>query len=172
MVLYARNDIKSHSSNGHVHVRPVKPDGTPVPIWGISCPQCERQLASHPAWSASRYRIPLTPDEAQEASDAKAAAEAALHQQQMLLAQQAITAQMAAKGAEPVTDPADIAVTGNDSLPATDVVAASPSPSASDYAAMNKADLKDLARDRGLPVSGTLADLVARHVDYDKGGTG
>lgn len=170
MVLYARNDIQSHHSGrtGHNHRRPAKGDGTPVPIWGINCPPCEQELAGHPAWAATRYKIPLTPDEEAEAADARAAAESAMHQQQLLLAQSAVMSQMAAKNAVPEIDSEDIAVT-SDSEPAPSGDGGSPSPPSqeSDYDVLTKTDLKDLARDRGLPVSGTREDLVARLIEYD-----
>lgn len=166
MVLYARNDIQTHlGPNGHRHARPIKGDGTPVPIWGIDCPPCELLLQGHPAWAPSRYKIPLTPDEQDDLEDAKAAAEAALHQQQMALAQQALIAQMAAKNAQPDIDPEDVQVTSETTNPVpADPASSGPEVAASDLAVLSKADLKDLCRDRGLPVSGTTQDLINRLV--------
>lgn len=169
MVLYARNDIQGHHSGatGHVHRRPLKGDGTPIPVWGIDCSACEAELHGHPAWSASRYKIPLSPDEEQEAADAKAAAEAALHQQQMLLAQTALINAAAARGAAPQDNPEDVAITsGDDSRAAPEDPA--PAGSSGDYDALNKNDLKDLARSRGIPVSGTREDLIARLEEQDQ----
>lgn len=175
MTLYARQDIQMHMSGatGHRHRRPVKGDGTPVPVWGIDCPQCEAELAGHPGWARSRYKIPLTPDEQEEAALAKAAAEQALHQQQLMLAHQALLSQAAARGAEPAISPEDLAI--STSADADDGLAdedESPQDAAADYSAMNKNDLKDLARERGLVVSGSREDLLSRHLDYDqKAGT-
>jgi len=170
MTLYARNDIQLHydPENGHRHSRPTKGDGTPVPVWGISCPDCERKLSTHPAWSPSRYKIPLTPDEQQAAEDERDAAQRAMQQQQMLLAQAAFNAQMAAKGAVPEDNPDDIAIS-TDPEPETpaDLATKAVLSQASDYEVLTKTDLKDLARDRGLPVSGTHAELVTRLAEFD-----
>lgn len=170
MVMYARSDINSiHDlTPGHTHARPKKLNGEHFPTWGIDCPPCEARLQGDPNWHRSRHRIPLTPDEQEEARDAQAAAEAALHQQQLMLASQALTAQMAAKGAVPDGNPEDVYVSKpgeDDDSPAVPQVV--PAKTGYDYSALAKTDLKELARDRGLPVSGTSADLVARLTEYD-----
>jgi hypothetical protein len=174
MTLFARQDILAHQSTntGHTHRRPAKKDGTPVPVWGIDCPDCEAELEGHPAWARSRYKIPLTPDEQEEAALAQAAAEQAMHQQQLMLAQHATIQQMAARNAAPQVADEDFAIStgddsgedGGDDPAVTDVEGA-------DYSAMTKNDLKELARDRGLVLSGTREDLLARHLEHDQKGT-
>jgi SAP domain len=171
MTLYARNDITLHMSGitGHTHRRPQKDDGSYVPVWGIDCPACEVELGGNPAWSASRYKIPLTPDEEAEAADAKAAADMAMQQAQLAIARDAAVQSAAARGAHPDINPEDIAIsTGEDQGEEATGSAQDPETLAANYLAMNKNELKDLARDRGLPVSGTAQDLVARHVEYDQ----
>src|SRR5580692_124310 len=115
MVLYARNDINAHhdTNTGHTHSRPRKDDGTRVPIWGIDCPLCERALSGNPAWSSSRYKIPLTPDEEQEAADSKAAAEQAMQQMQMQLAHAAMVSQAAARNDRPDINPDDLVISSD-----------------------------------------------------------
>ncbi|HUN38476.1 MAG TPA: SAP domain-containing protein [Trebonia sp.] len=168
MVLYARNDINAHHdmSTGHSHSRPRKSDGTRVPIWGIDCPPCERSLSGNPAWSSSRYKIPLTPDEEQEAADAKAAAESAMHQQQLMLAQAAVTNQMAARNAQPDINPDDLVVSSDPEEQPASVKAAATAIMVeqvkADYATLTKTDLKDVCRERNLTVSGTREDLIDR----------
>jgi hypothetical protein len=173
MTLYARNDINAHhdTETGHSHSRPVRGDGTRVPIWGIDCPPCERKLAGNPAWSGSRYKIPLTPDEEIEAADARAAAEQAMQQQQLMLAQSAVMNQIAARGAQPDINPEDLAITSEpESLPpGLARLAAKSGPTLdsvkADYATLTKTDLKEACKDRGLPVSGNREDLIDRIAD-------
>jgi len=171
MVLFARNDIRSfhNPASNHTHSRPAKGDGF-VPLWGIDCPPCEAALTGNPAWSPSRYKIPLTPDEALEAADAKAAAEAAIHQQQLMLAQQGVMAALASKNIGPEINPEDIAITSETDEPSPSVEApAGPNRETmkADYRVLSKPDLKDLAKERGLAVSGTVDELIDRLVDSD-----
>jgi len=42
-----------------------------------------------------------------------------------------------------------------------------PDPAAS-YRGLTVKDLRDLARDRGLPVTGSKDELVGRHAEYDR----
>lgn len=180
MVLYARNDIQSVSvpqgvgGCGNEHKRPAKSDGSPVPIWGIDCPGCENHLNNDVHWSRSRYRIPLTPDEEQEAQEAKELAQAAMQQQQIQVARQMAEAALVARGAVPEIDPADIAVTGSEAVPGSPEAAggqrdrgALVESAKANYAALGKQELKELARDRGLVLSGTKEDLVARHAEHE-----
>ena len=179
MVMYARSDVLEIGCRkvpGTSHVRPRKTNGEPIPVWGVDCPPCEVAEASNPQWSKSRYRIPLTPDEEEEAEEATRMAEAALQQQQLAMARQAaLAAQQARFGGalEPETDPEDMAITTSaDNVTAAGGVEAGTAPQrdiAADYAALGKTDLKELARDRGLPVTGTKDELVARHVQFEQG---
>jgi len=181
MTLYARNDINAHHDTvtGHSHSRPRKGDGTRVPIWGIDCPPCERSLSGNPAWSPSRYKIPLTPDEEAEAADAKEAAERAMQQQQLLLAQSAVYNQMAARNAQPDINPDDLAVsTSSDAAPPGPAQPAVTGPTLetikADYATLTKTDLKEACRERQLTVSGTREDLIDRIAESilaESGGT-
>lgn len=70
MTLYSRNDKawenvspEGHGGCGAVHVRPKNPDGSPVKLWTLTCPQCEVFLRTDPGWSATISEIPETPDE-------------------------------------------------------------------------------------------------------------
>jgi len=183
MTMYARSDvvrIRPEGGCGIPHVRPVRkkdPDTGEVlsyiPIWGIDCPQCEAHLGADPQWSKSRFRIPLTPDELEELEEQRQLAEAALEQQRQMLAQQALAQTQTLRGAQPAIDPDDIAITksgegvedgGDGTSPGAGQQAGA---RAEDYAALTKSELKDLARERGLTVGGTHADLVQRHVEFD-----
>jgi len=174
MVLYARNDINAHHDTvtGHSHSRPFKDDGiTRVPVWGINCLPCERALSGNPAWSSSRYKIPLTPDEEQEAADSKAAAEQAMQQMQMQLAHAAMVNQAAARNAQPDTDPDDLAITSDPDASTSGPAQAGKSGVTldtikSDYATLTKTDLKDMCRERNLTVSGTREDLIDRIAEH------
>jgi hypothetical protein len=181
MVLYARADILRQSAIpggcGFPHTRPVKkgPDGEdiPIPVWGIDCPPCEAHLNDDVRWAKLRSKIPLTPDQTEELQDQKVQAEAALRSQQLFMAQQAIEAQMAQRGTIPDIDPTDMAITksevGGSSPEAagTPSEPAAPASVAGDYGALTKNDLKDLARERNLPIGGTKDDLIARHLEHD-----
>jgi hypothetical protein len=178
MVLFARSDVirVNPGGCGNPHQRPVKsrdPDSgeeTYVSTWGIDCPACERILHDDVQWSKSRFRIPLTPDEIEEQKDLKEQADAAAERARMQRARDDAAAAMAARGTQSDIDPADMAITGPEGSGGAYVnaegqsVAAS---SAADYNALSKAELKDLARDRGLPLAGTKDDLVVRHVEHD-----
>jgi hypothetical protein len=177
MVLYARNDIQAQTCHGGgpTHRRPTKVDGSPIPIWGIDCEPCVAALAGDHRWSASRYRIPRTPDEEEADRETLEIAQAAQRQAEIQMAQEAVRArQGAVLDARPDIDPTDIAITGSETAPV--------SPGAGDgardrdalvqaakgnYSALGKPELKDLARDRGLSVGGTKEDLVARHAEHE-----
>jgi len=178
MVLYARQDILSVAPSGgcgRSHNRPIlseDDDGeiTYVPVWGINCKPCESILNDDVQWSKSRHRIPLTPDQVQELADAKEEAERTLQLEQLrkiredaqLRAQQAAVATSdEVAGVAPV-------ITGREDGPSGGS-ANSTGSTAADYGALSKTDLKDLARNRGLPVGGTREDLIARHVEHDNG---
>jgi hypothetical protein len=180
MVMWARSDaleIGCRKVPGTSHIRPRKENGEPIPVWGVDCPPCEVAEANNPQWSRSRFRIPLTPDEVEEAAEAVQMAEAALQQQQLAMARQAaLAAQQARLGGalEPQADPDDVAITTSDSnVDAAGSVEGAPPAGqrdiAADYTALAKTDLKELARDRGLPVTGTKDELVARHVQFEQG---
>jgi hypothetical protein len=176
MVLYARNDIQAQTcyAGGPSHRRPQKGNGEPVPVWGISCPECEAALNPDPRWSPSRYRIPLTPDEAEQAKEAKELAQAAMNQQQILVAQKMAEASMTQRGAVPEIDPTDVAITGPE---AADVapgdadgqpdLAARVAAAKASYVALSKAELAGLARDRGLATGGTKDDLATRNAEHE-----
>lgn len=175
MTIFLRSDLLEFPCRkvpGTSHVRPRKANGDPIPVWGVDCPPCEVAEASNPQVSRSRHRIPLTPDEEDEAREAQKMAEAALHQQQIMLARQAAEAAQSVRlgGLEPTLDADDVAITtsadnvsGDTGRPA----ATAPADHAASYTPMTKADLVELARDRGLPVTGTKAELVRRHADHD-----
>lgn len=180
MTLFAREDIQSVSVSpdvggcGNTHRRPRKSNG-PVKVWGIDCQGCEAHLAADPAWSRDRFQLPKSPDQEVEDERAVARAEAAEAQARVLLARQQMDNMRLQTPLVLDINEDDIAITGDEvdsvdgaSSPQTDrptrVEAAR-----GDYRAMTVPDLKDLARDRGLPVSGTKADLVDRHAEHDVG---
>lgn len=47
---------------GQVHGRPVH-QGAPVKLWSLTCPMCETHLINDPHWSRTITGIPETPDE-------------------------------------------------------------------------------------------------------------
>lgn len=178
MTLFAREDIQSIAvptgvgGCGNTHRRPKKA-GIPVKVWGISCPGCESTLGADPAWSRDRFQLPKSPDQALEDERALQRAEAAEAQARVALARQQMDQMRLTQPLTPLIEDDDIAITGDEvdgvgdaSSPQTDrptlVDAAR-----GNYKAMTVPDLKDLARERGLPVSGTKTDLVDRHAEHE-----
>lgn len=176
MTIFARSDILEEGCRavpGSSHVRPRKGNGEPVPVWGIDCPPCEVALAADPRWSKTRFRIPLTPDETEEAAEAQKMAEAALHQQQLMLARQASEAAMAAKfgGLEPTVPDGDLVITTaannvTGKAAASQPLVARRNPAA-DYGGLTRAELQELCRDHGLATSGSKAELIRRLADHE-----
>lgn len=178
MVLYARADqleVKCDAAPGSSHVRPRRDARDPhsdfVRVWGVDCPPCERgHLRQDPHWAKSRNRIPLTPDEEAEAQAAIADAARLDAQLKLMEARERASQyrQAAADGRlDGLEDPDDVAITTG-STPAsppvvTETLRADPGAS---YRAMTLPELRKLARDLGLPVTGNKSDLVARHVEY------
>jgi|SRR5580692_2533219 hypothetical protein len=176
MTIFARSDVLEEGCRafpGTSHIRPRKKNGEPIPVWGINCQPCELALAADPRWSRSRFRIPLTPDEELESKEAQRLAEAALHQQQLMLAREASNAAMAARfghGLEPMIDDEDIRITTADDNVSGDRPAAPvtvPANRAADYGGLTRAELAELCRDRSLPATGTKADLTGRLAEND-----
>lgn len=181
MVMYARSDqleIKCEAAPGASHVRPRRnpadPESDFMPVWGVDCRPCEQgHLRDDPHWSRSRHRIPLTPDEEEEAQ--QALQDAARIDSQLKLIEARTRANQyrdaVASGELSGLTEDDIAVTTS-----ADVVQAGPevpAPRASadlgaPYRALTKKELSDLARDRGLPIAGTKAELVDRHAEHDR----
>ncbi len=54
--------VEGHGGCGQVHSRPT-PDGAPVKVWALDCPQCENHLRHDPLWSSTVIEIPETYDE-------------------------------------------------------------------------------------------------------------
>lgn len=145
-----------------------------MPVWGIDCGPCEKgHLKNDPHWSKSRHRIPLTPDEEDEGKQALADAARIQAQLEMIRARkerQEYQAAVASGELAGLNDD-DVAVTT-----ASDVVSSEPSvpsPRASadlgaPYRALLKKELSDLARDRGLPITGNKDELVERLTEYDR----
>lgn len=175
MTIYARSDILEEGCRaypGTSHVRPRKASGEPIPVWGIDCPPCEQILSADPRWSRTRFRIPLTPDEQEEAEEATKMAEAALHQQQLMLARQAMEAaqQVRFGNLEPTVPDGDLVITtaaDNVSGRSAAVPAAAKRNPAADYGGLTRAELAGLCRDHGLPATGTKAELIARLAEHD-----
>lgn len=177
MVLYARSDqleVKCEARPGTSHVRPRKtkdPDSEFVSIWGVDCAPCERgHLRNDPHWARTRHRIPLTPDEKDEAQAAIEDAARMDAQIKLMEARERASRyrELMASGdldsgaEEPV-------ITGTeDTLESAPVVTETlqADPGAS-YRGLTLKDLRDLARDRGVPVSGSKQDLIDRHIEYD-----
>lgn len=180
MTLYARNDIIRVSvpgGCGNPHTRPASgklgPDGETllVQVWGINCPPCETHLNDDVQWSKSQYKIPMTPDEEQDAEDERTRHEAALRYEQTRMARESYDRRSReAPESVQAVDPTEIAVTGPESASVSpESVGGVPAASnAGDYGALDKVALKNMARNRGLSVSGTKDDLIARHLEYDQ----
>lgn len=70
MTVYARSDVASvalsaaHGGCGNVHTRPA-PGGEPIETWGLTCPSCEDHLRHDSLWASTATSIPETPDEVQ-----------------------------------------------------------------------------------------------------------
>jgi len=179
MVMFARSDqleIKCEARPGTSHVRPHKTkdpiDGF-VSVWGIDCPACERgHLKDDPHFARNRHRIPLTPDEQEEAEQAVRDAAAMDAQIKLMEARQrqqqyrelVATGELGASLDEPVITTSSEVVSA--SVPVNGE-APEPDPAAS-YRGLTVKDLRDLARDRGLPVTGSKDELVGRHAEYDR----
>jgi hypothetical protein len=183
MVLFARSDqleIKCERGGSHVRPRrdPADPQSDFIPIWGVDCKPCEGgHLRQDPHWSKSRHRIPLTPDEHEEAQ--AALKEAAFVRGQLELARARTEAQqyreMIATGELAGLNAEDVVITG-----ASEVVSGGPGGApvttetdwGASYRGLPVKDLRDLSRDRGLAVTGNKADLVARLAEYDQQAAG
>jgi len=177
MVVYARSDqleVKCEARPGTSHVRPRRtkdPDSEFVPVWGVDCRQCETgHLKNDPHWARTRHRIPLTPDEKEEAEQAikdaahmdaqiklMEARQRASHYRELLS-----TGELDAGADEPVITSAEDAV--GSSPVVTETLQADPGAS---YRGLTLKDLRDLAREREIPVSGSKQDLIDRHIEYD-----
>jgi len=177
MVLFARSDqleVKCEARPGTSHVRPRltrDPDSDFVPTWGVDCPPCERgHLKNDPHWARTRHRIPLTPDEKDEAEQAIRDAAAMDAQIKLMEARQRsahykellATGELDAGADEPVITGAEDTVASAPVV--TETLQADPGAS---YRGLPVKDLRDLARDRGIPVSGSKQELIDRHIAYD-----
>lgn len=180
MPMYSRSDVlevKCEARPGTSHVRPRRGDGEPIPVWGVDCPPCERgHLVKDPHWAKTKGRIPLTPDEKEEAEEAVREAARLDSQLKMIEARERLARvrEYQESGELMAVSDEDVVVTTADDnrndagVPDKPAVSSSADVGAS-YRAMTKPDLADLARDRGMAVSGNKDDLVSRHVEYDQG---
>lgn len=172
MTIYARSDILEEPCRafpGSSHVRPRRANNEPVPVWGVECTPCELALAADPRWSRSRFKIPLTPDEEQEAQDALQQARVLQQRLELERARQANAELMQSRNAML----ADIA--GEDVVVTTAADNRRPGPPdapvtparnyAADYGGMTRAELAGMCREFGLPTGGTKADLIGRLAD-------
>ncbi len=169
MVLYARSDVVGVAlppeygcGSGH-----TRPEGAKT--WGIDCPPCEARLAGDPQWSKSRFRIPPTPDEEEEAKELKERADAALERARLQEAREAAATERARLANFREEDDGDVVITGSEGSGGSSTSVKTATRPA-DYSALTKTDLKDLARDRGITVGGTREDLIARHLEHDSRG--
>lgn len=181
MVMFARSDqleIKCEAVPGTSHVRPRRdprdPDSEFVGIWGIDCKPCETgHLSRDSHWAKNRYRIPLTPDEEDEARHAledAARMDAQLKLMEARERQREYREAAAAGQLDGLADPDDVAITtaaDNRSPEGAVAVLTRPADVGASYRAMTVAELRTLARERGLPVTGSKTDLVARHTGYE-----
>jgi hypothetical protein len=169
MTIYARSDILEEPCRafpGTSHIRPRRASGEPVPVWGVECMPCEQALASDPRWSRSRFKIPLTPDEEAEAQDALQQARVMQQRLELERARQA-NMELAASRNAMLTDlmNEDVVVTtaADNCGPVPPQVPVPPQRNyEADYGAFTKTELKELCRDRGLSVTGTNPELIAR----------
>lgn len=178
MVMYARSDeleIKCEARPGTSHVRPHKTkdplDGF-VETWGVDCKPCERgHLKTNPHWAPTRHRIPLTPDEQAEAEAAIQDAARMDAQIKLMEARErsrqyrelAASGELDQLAGEPVITTASDVVSGGHGEAGDELSA----DAGASYRGLTVKDLQSLARDRGLQVSGTKDELVARHTEYD-----
>jgi hypothetical protein len=171
MTVYARSDVmsvalsKHHGGCGAVHARPVT-HGAPATVWALDCRACEDHLRGDPRWAASPAEVPETPDEIRirEEREKKGELDRSANLEtavQSLAASQdgmqrllTIMATMLANN--PAMAQALAAANSGDTPGAT---ASAP---AEDLAALPLDDLKARARQRGLPVSGSRAQLLDR----------
>jgi hypothetical protein len=172
MTIYARSDILEEPCRafpGTSHIRPRRASGEPVPVWGVECTPCEQALAADPRWSRSRFKIPLTPDEEEEAQEALQQARVMQQRLELERARQANNELAASRNAM-LTDlmNEDVVVTtaADNRGPVPPQVPVPPQRNyAADYGAFTKAELTELLRERGLSVAGTKAEMVGRLAD-------
>lgn len=179
MAMFARADqleIKCELGGSHVRPRrnPADPDSEFVTVWGVDCSPCERgHLSTDPHWSKSRHRIPLTPDQEE---DARAAMQEAAHvRNQLELIRARREAEeyrsLVATGEIAGLDPDEVVITGSSEVVSPgsgDVSVTTETDWGASYRALGVKDLRDLSRERGLPVSGTKAELVDRLAESDQ----
>lgn len=182
----------AHGGCGAPHARPVT-HGAPVTLWALDCPPCEQHLRSDPHWAVMPSEVPETPDEVKIREDAEKRGQrdtqdqmrsailslAESHEKlpaQLVDAFAAVGAYLGGR-ADTVTCPlghsqaptakfcgecgTPMASTSPAELPAVELGAV---PSPAEMVKMTVADLRVLAADRGVAVSGSKSDLIGRLV--------
>ncbi len=163
MTLYARSDVQAIAIGdaGHSHARPKRKDGNPVRRWALDCVVCEKALDDDILWSKSKYDIPLTDEEEKEIEQLNKQANAAMERERIAQAR-ALAEGANVQRREEADDPDDEPVT-EETEPEPELTVEP----VADYTTMTKDDLKQVAKQRGLPVGGSKDDLVRRLAEYD-----
>ncbi len=182
----------AHGGCGAPHARPVT-HGAPAATWALDCPACEQHLRSDPHWAVMPSEVPETPDEVKIREDAEKRGQrdtqdqmrsailslAESHEKlpaQLVDAfaavgaylggraesvscpqghQQTVTAKFCGECGTPMggINPADLPVVQLGDVPPP-----------AELVKMTVADLRVLAADRGVAVSGSKSDLIGRLV--------
>lgn len=181
MTVYARSDVASvalsaaHGGCGKTHTRPA-PGGEPVKVWALTCPSCEDHLRSDSLWGSTPTSIPETPDEvaAREANDKRSAREQQERNVEVMeklgelpnalrnlgpdMAQALIAALAALQNATPAPAAAAQSAPEPQDEP-SDETGARDAPT--DLDELSTAELKDLAKARGVPVRRSREDQIS-----------
>lgn len=179
MAMFARADVlevKCEARPGSSHIRPKRDPHDPasefVHVWGVECRPCEvGHLSQDSHWAKNRHRVPLTPDEELEAQSAlqdAARMEAQLKLIEARERQREYRAAVASGQLDGLDEPDDVVITTGSTSPDAPEGTGSPVADAgASYRPLLVKELRELARERGLPSTGSKSDLVARLVEYD-----
>jgi len=182
MTVYARSDVASvalsaaHGGCGKSHTRPA-PGGEPVKLWELTCPSCEDHLRSDPLWGTTPTTVPETPDEiaAREANDKRTTREQQERNVEVMEKLSGLPDALRNLGPDMAQALiAALAVLQQNTPPAPSAAPQSaPEPqdepsdetdardAPTDLEELSTADLKELAKARGIPVRRSREDQIA-----------